>query len=132
MFEAYNTSTTTYSTTDIVELSNIRYEDCRIRATNSKTFTLTAAGRYYVYFGATALSSTSGTPISIQLYENGNAIPAVVSSTSTTDPQQITFSTIVNVLPSNCYADNRKRLQVVVESGSGDISSANLVIFKLR
>ncbi len=132
MFEAYSTSTITYSTADVVELPNIRYEDYRIRATNDKTFTLTAAGCYYVYFGATALSSTDGTPISIQLYENGNAIPAVISSTSTTNPQQITFSTIINVLPSSCYADNRKRLQVRVEEGSGDISAANLVIFKLR
>lgn len=132
MLEAYKTSTTTYAENDVIALENIRYEDCRIRVSNSSTFTIVAPGRYYVYCGATALSATDGTPITIQLYENGEPVSAVVSSTSTTNPQQLTFSTIISVLPSSCYADNRKRLQVRVASGNGDISAANLVIFKLR
>lgn len=132
MLEAYKTSTTTYEENDVIALENIRYEDCRIRVSNSSTFTIVAPGRYYVYCGATALSAADGTAFTIQLYEGDNAVSAVSSSTSTIYPQQMTFSTIVNVLPSSCYADNRVRLQVRVASGSGDISAANLVIFKLR
>jgi len=67
---------------------------------------------------------------------NGNDVAGVTSeitSTAADDPQTMSFSTIINVLPSNCFIDNTARLQVQVDStDAGTLTSANIVIFRLK
>ena len=136
MFEAYNIVATDYELNDLVEFNNVRYGDCRVRVTNGSTFTINTPGRYYVYFGGVGSSGTAASPFSVQLFNNDVAVPAVVSeitSTAADDPQTLSFSTIINVLPSNCYIDNTVRLQVRVTSAeAGTIENANFVIFRLK
>ena len=136
MFEAYSTTTNTYALDDLVTFENIRYEDCRVRVTNGSTFTINTPGRYYVFFGGVGSSDTAASPFAVQLFNNDTAIPAVVSeitSTAADDPQTMSFSTIINVLPSNCFIDNTARLQVQVDStDAGTLTSANIVIFRLK
>ena len=136
MFEAYSTVTNTYNLNDLVTFENIRYDDCRVRVTNSSTFTINTPGRYYVYFGGVGASATAASPFATQLVINGTDVPAVrseITSTAANDPQDMSFSTIINVMPSNCYVDNTVRIQVQVDSeDAGELTSANLVIFRLK
>ena len=136
MFEAYSTVTNTYNLNDLVTFENIRYDDCRVRVTNGSTFTINTPGRYYVYFGGVGASATAASPFATQLVINGADVPAVrseITSTAANDPQDMSFSTIINVMPSNCYVDNTVRIQVQVDSeDAGELTSANLVIFRLK
>ena len=136
MFEAYTVASTAYELNDLVEFNNIKYDDCRVRVTNGNTFTINTPGRYYIYFGGVGSSGTAATPFAVQLFNNDVAIPASVSeitSTAANDPQTLGLSTIVNVMPSNCYIDNTVRLQVrVISEVAGAIENANIVIFRLK
>lgn len=136
MFEAYNIVATDYELNDIVEFNSIRYSDCRVRVTNGSTFTINTPGRYYVFFGGVGSSGTAASPFAIQLFNNDVAVPAVrseITSTAADDPQTMNFSTIINVLPSNCYVNNTVNLQVRVTSEvAGALENANLVIFRLK
>ena len=136
MFEAYSTVTNTYNLNDLVTFENIRYDDCRVRVTNGSTFTINTPGRYYVYFGGVGASATAASSFATQLVINGTDVPAVrseITSTAANDPQDMSFSTIINVMPSNCYVDNTVRIQVQVDSAdAGELTSANLVIFRLK
>lgn len=136
MFEAYSTTTNAYVLDDLVTFENIRFEDCRVRVTNGSTFTINTPGRYYVYFGGVGSSDTAASPFAVQLVINGVDVPAIrseITSTAAGDAQDISFSTIINVLPSNCYINNTTRIQVQVDSEDpGTMTSANLVIFRLK
>ena len=136
MFEAYTVASVDYELNDLVNFENVRYDDCRVRVTNGSTFTINTPGRYYIYFGGVGSSGTAATPFSVQLFSNDVAMPAVfseITSTAADDPQTMSFGTIVNVLPSNCYINNAVRLQVRVTSTvAGAIENANLVIFRLK
>ena len=136
MFEAYNAVATDYVLDDLVEFNNIRYSDCRVRVTNGSTFTINTPGRYYVFFGGVGSSGTAASPFAVQLFNNDVAVPAVrseITSTAADDPQTMSFSTIINVLPSNCYVNNTVNLQVRVTSEvAGALENANLVIFRLK
>ena len=136
MFEAYTTVSTDYVLDDLVTFNNIRYSDCRVRVTNGSTFTINTPGRYYVFFGGVGSSDTAASPFAVQLFNNGVAIPAVraeITSTAADDPQSMSFSTIINVMPSNCYVDNTVNLQVrVTSTDPGALVNANLVIFRLK
>lgn len=136
MFEAYNTVSTDYVLNELVEFNTIRYSDCRVRVTDGSTFTINTPGRYYVYFGGVGSSGTAASTFSVQLFNNDVAVPAVLSeitSTAANAPQTMSFSTIINVLPSNCYVNNTVNLQVRVTSAvAGALVDANLVIFRLK
>ena len=136
MFEAYTAVSTDYILDDLVTFNNIRYSDCRVKVTNGSTFTINTPGRYYVFFGGVGSSGTAASPIAVQLFNNDTAIPTVVSeitSTAADDPQTMSFSTIINVLPSNCYIDNTVNLQVrVTSTDAGALANANIIIFRLK
>lgn len=136
MFEAYNVSSRVYSQNDNITFDSIRFNDCRVRNTNGFTFTITAPGRYYVYFGGIGASGTAASPFTVQLYSNDTPVPAVLStitSTAADDEQTLSFATIIDVRPSCCAINNNTRLQVKATSEeAGAVANANLVIFKLR
>lgn len=136
MFEAYTAVSTDYILDDLVTFNNIRYSDCRVKVTNGSTFTINTPGRYYVFFGGVGSSGTAASPFAVQLFNNDTAIPTVVSeitSTAADDPQTMSFSTIINVLPSNCYIDNTVNLQVrVTSTDAGALANANIIIFRLK
>ena len=136
MFEAFSTAETEYVLDDFVTLEGIRYEDCRVRVTNGSTFTINTPGRYYIAFNAVGSSTVAASPFALQLVINGDDVPGVrseITSTAADDPQDMSFSTIVNVMPSNCFINNTVRIQIQVDSEDpGTITSANLVIFRLK
>ena len=136
MFEVYNSTSADYELNSLVEFDGVRYTDCRIRTLNGTTFTFCTPGRYYLHFGAVGSSSVAAGNFAVQLFNNGVAVEGIrseITSTAAGDPQSLGFSTIVNVLPSNCYIDNTVNLQIRVTSAdAGTIDNANLVIFRLK
>lgn len=136
MFEAYTIANTTYELNDNVVFDSVRYSDCRVRTSNGSNFTIGAPGRYLIAFNGTGSSGTAASDFAVQLYNNGVAIPAVVSeitSTGADEPQSMSFTTIVNVMPSNCYVNNVANLQIrVISEVAGALENANLVIFRLK
>ena len=134
MFEAYNTTSTTYATNQPVVFSTTRYTDCRVRLNNNNTINISAPGCYYVQFNAVGAASTATSQITVQLYRNGAAPGVVTSATTTasTDPETLTVSTIVNVLPSCAVINNSASLQFLITSTDGVITSNNVVVFRLK
>ena len=136
MFEVFNNTETDYELNDLVNFNSVKYSDCRVRSTNGTTFTICTPGRYYVVFNGVASSSVAAAPFSVQLLVNNVAVPAIrteITSTAADDPQTMTMSTIINVLPSNCYVDKTTNIQVQVTStDAGTIYNTNLIIFRLK
>lgn len=136
MFEAYNTTSTTYTTNQPINFSNIRYEDCRVQLRNNNTIVINTPGRYYVSFHGVGASDTANGQFTVQLYNNGVAVPGIVTTISTsaaTAPETLAAATIVNVLPSCVAIRNNASLQFVATStDAGALTSANVVIFRLK
>ena len=114
MFEAYSTASSTFTQNQPITFDNIRYKDCRINETNSSTITITAPGRYYIFVGATGLSGAAGTAFSIQMFQNGVAIPAATAETSLATDTTMGLSTIINVLPSCCAINNTTNIIILL------------------
>lgn len=135
MFEAYNITNTTYTTNQPVAFTTTRYMDCRVRLNNNNTIHINTPGCYYVHFNAVGAASAANTEVTIQLYRNGVAVPGVVTTATTVaeaNPQTLSMSTIVNVLPSCAAICNNANLQFVVTSADGIITTADVVIFRLK
>ena len=136
MFEAYNTTSTTYTTNQPINFSTIRYEDCRVQLRNNNTIVINTPGRYYVSFHGVGASDTANGQFTVQLYNNGVAVPGITTTISTnaaTEPETLAASTIVNVLPSCAAVCNNASLQFVATStDAGTLTSTNVVIFRLK
>lgn len=95
-----------------------------------------APGRYLVSFNGVGSSTQATSPFTVALYQNEVALPettTTVYSTAANDVGALTFSTIVNVLPSCVSVNNQANLQVVATSAnSGTMASANLIIYRLK
>ena len=136
MFEAYNTISTTYTTNQPINFSTIRYEDCRVQLRNNNTIVINTPGRYYVSFHGVGASDTANGQFTVQLYNNGVAVPGIITTISTvtaTEPETLAASTIINVLPSCAAICNNTSLQFIATSAdAGTLTSANVVIFRLK
>ena len=136
MFEAYNITSTTYTTNQPIAFSTIRYEDCRVQLKNNNTILINTPGRYYVSFHGVGASDTANGQFTVQLYNNGVAVPGIITTISTvtvTEPETLAASTIVNVLPSCAAICNNASLQFVATStDAGTLTSTNVVIFRLK
>ena len=136
MFEAYNTTSTTYTTNQPINFPTIRYEDCRMQLRNNNTIVINTPGRYYISFHGVGASDTANGQFTVQLYDNGVAVPGIITTISTvtaTEPETLAASTIVNVLPSCAAICNNASLQFVITSAdAGTLTSANVVIFRLK
>ena len=136
MFEACNTTSTTSTTNQPINFSTIRYEDCRVQLRNNNTIIINTPGRYYVSFHGVGASDTANGQFTVQLYNNGVAVPGIVTTISTSvaiAPETLAAATIVNVLPSCTAICNNASLQFVATStDAGTLTSANVVIFRLK
>lgn len=136
MFEAYNITSTIYTTNQPIAFSTIRYEDCRVQLKNNNTIVINTPGRYYISFHGVGASDTANGQFTVQLYNNGVAVPGIITTISTvtaTESETLAASTIVNVLPSCAAICNNASLQFIVTStDAGTLTSANVVIFRLK
>ena len=91
-------------------------------------------GYYYVTFNAIAAATTTVGELTIELYNNGVAVPGAIAGATTTtagDNLDFAFTTIVRVPPSCCAVDNTARLTVVNTGVDATYVDVNLNITKL-
>ena len=136
MFQAYNVTSTIYAQNAPIIFPTVKFSDCRVRITNSNTITIGAPGRYLISFNGTASSTQATSPFEVKLYQNGSALEetaSVVTSVAANDEGTLSFTTIVNVMPSCNCAQNSITLQVIATAtNSGTVSNSNLVIYRLK
>jgi hypothetical protein len=95
---------------------------------------LNKPGYYYVTFNAVAAATTTVGELTVELYNNGVAVPgAEASYTTTTAGENATyaFSTIIRVPPSCCVVNNAAKLTVVNTGVAATYTNVNINITKL-
>lgn len=121
-----------------ITLENVSVETgCTATCTpGSTTVNLNKPGYYMVQFngyGTVSTAAANGT-VEITMYKNGTAVPyasALSESTTTTDIKNLSFSTIVRVLPSCPSIDNDVALTFVNTGNAGTYYNTNVVVTKL-
>lgn len=92
---------------------------------------LTKQGLYDVQFNADILAAAAGA-ITVQLVANGEPVDgasATITATET-DTANVSFNSLLRLLPNCCAVDNTKSLQVQV-TAAATVSNANIVVVKL-
>ena len=121
--EVLNNEALVFSTNRILTGSTVTHSE------GSQVFNLNKPGYYYVSFNGIVDSEEGAT---IQLYNSNEAVPgAVAATTATNQEENIAFSTIVKVIPSCCYIDNKAKLTFVNKGTDATLINANVVITKL-
>lgn len=134
----YNATGVTVPANTAVKFENVVVETgCTATATpGTTTINLNKPGYYMVQFngyGAASTAAATGT-VEITMYNNGVEVPYASSSnssTTTTDVEDIGFSTIVRVLPSCPSIDNDVAITFVNTGTSALFYNTNVVVTKL-
>ena len=101
---------------------------------NGQTFQLNKPGYYYVTFNAVAAATTTVGELTVELYNNGVAVPGAEASYTTTtagENANYAFSTIIRVLPSCPLVNNTANLTVVNTGVDATYTNVNINITKL-
>ena len=106
---------------------------CTITHTEgTPSFKLNKSGYYFVSFNTDVTGATGD--VTVQLLSNGVAVPAAEATTSlaaATDTANVSFSTIIKVLPSCTMIDNLQTLTLSNTGLEATYSNINIVITKL-
>jgi hypothetical protein len=98
----------------------------------SPSFKLNRPGYYYVNFNSNVTGATGA--VEVQLLSNNNPIAGAEGSTTLgaiTDVGNISFSTIIKVLPSCAVIDNLQTLNLTNSGVEATFTNVNIVITKL-
>ena len=134
MISSYNTTTQAVLTDGIVNFTTDRITTGCTSTRDGNTFQLNKPGYYYVTFNATAAATTATGELTVELYNNGVAVPGAVASVTTATAganSNYAFSTIIRVPPSCCAVTNLGRLTVVNTGIPATYTNANINITKL-
>ena len=134
MISSYNTTSQAIATNGLLDFTTDRILTGCTATRDGQTFQLNKPGYYYVTFNAVAAATTTVGELTVELYNNGVAVPGAEASYTTTtagDNSNYAFSTIIRVLPS-CYAvNNTARLTVVNTGVDATYTNVNINITKL-
>ena len=136
MISSFNSSTQTLTTNEsLLFNSNRILTGCTItHAEGTSSFVLHKPGYYYVSFNGSGCTADTAGNITVTLFSNGTEVSganATDYSTATDTFRNLSFSTIVKVLPSCCYVDNTTTL-TFQNTGIGAIfDDVNVNITKL-
>ena len=103
-----------------------------IHAEGTPSFKLNKPGYYFVIFNGDVTGATGD--VVIQLTSNGVAIPGSEATTTlgaNTDTANISFSSIIKVLPSCTVIDNLQTLVFVNAGVEATFTNVNVIITKL-
>ena len=134
MISSYNTTSQAIATNGLLDFTTDRILTGCTATRDGQTFQLNKPGYYYVTFNAVAAATTTVGELTVELYNNGVAVPGAEASYTTTtagDNSNYAFSTIIRVLPSCCVVDNTARLTVVNTGVDATYSNVNINITKL-
>lgn len=137
MLNAYNTTNQGLSANEAVAFTQHSIATCPTsHVAGSTTINITEPGRYFVTFNATAAATgTETNPITVQLFNNGTAVPGASSSelsAAATSPITLSFSTIIVVRPSCCVIDNDASLVVENTGADAVFTNANIVVYRIK
>ena len=134
MISSYNTTNSAVVSNGTINFTTDRILTGCTAVRNGETFQLNKPGYYYVTFNAIAAATTTVGELTIELYNNGVAVPGAIAGATTTtagDNLDFAFTTIVRVPPSCCAVDNTARLTVVNTGVDATYADVNLNITKL-
>lgn len=134
MISSYNTTTQAVLTDGVINFTTDRILTGCTATRNGATFQLNKPGYYYVTFNAVAAATDTVGELTIELYNNGIAVPGAKASktiATTVANDTYAFSTIIKVPPSCCAVDNTGKLTVINTGVGATYSNANINITKL-
>lgn len=136
MINSYSNVSKTFNANEVLTFTNNKIlTGCTVTHTEGTgEFVLNKPGYYYVSFNANG--STSGTVgnMTVQLFNNGVAVPGAVATSysgAVDQNENLSFSTIIRVLPSCRIVDNSVTLTVQNTGVEAVFNSLNIVITKL-
>ena len=134
MISSYNITAQDVATNGILTFTTDRILTGCTVTRNGNTFQLNKPGYYYVTFNADATATDALGTLSIELYNNGVAVPGAKAASTTTvagNLDNYAFVTIVRVPPSCCAVDNTGRLTIVNTGIPATVPNVNINITKL-
>ena len=134
MISSYNITSQAILTDGLLAFTTDRILTGCTATRDGATFQLNKPGYYYVTFNADAAATETLGVLSMELQNNGVAVPGAEASSTTTVAGNISnyaFSTIIRVLPSCAMIDNTVKLTVVNTGVDATYSNVNINITKL-
>ena len=134
MISSYNNATQTVATNGLLTFTTNRILTGCTATRDGSTFQLNKPGYYYVTFNAVAAATEAVGELTIELQNNGVAVPgAEAASTTVTagNNDNYAFTTIIRVLPSCCVVDNAAKLTLVNTGVPATFENVNVNITKL-
>ena len=136
MISSYNITEQAVATGGLLTFTTNRIlTGCTVtHAEGTTAFQLNKPGYYYVSFNGIAAPTTAAGDVTVQLLSNTSPVPGAIatfSSTATTDLGNLSFATIIKVLPSCCAIDNTTTLTLTNSGVDSTYNNVNLSITKL-
>ena len=134
MLSSYNTTSQAIVSNGLLDFTTDRILTGCTATRDGQTFQLNKPGYYYVTFNAVAAATTTVGELTVELYNNGVAVPGAEASYTTTtagENANYAFSTIIRVPPSCCVVNNTARLTVVNTGVDATYTNVNINITKL-
>ena len=134
MISSYNNTAQAVVTNGLLTFTTDRILTGCTATRDGQTFQLNKPGYYYVTFNAVAAATTTLGELTIELYNNGVAVPGAMAEATTTaagDNLDFAFATIIRVLPSCCAVNNTAKLTLVNTGVDATYANININITKL-
>ena len=134
MINTYNITTQNVAANGTVAFTTDRILTGCTVTRNGNTFQLNKPGYYYVTFNAVAAATETVGDLTVELYNNGVAVPgatATVTTATAGNNDNYAFTTIIRVLPSCPMINNTAELTVVNTGVDATYTVANINITKL-
>ena len=136
MISSYNITEQAVATGGLLTFTTNRIlTGCTVtHAEGTTSFQLNKPGYYYVSFNGIAAPTTAAGDVTVQLLSNTSPVPGAIatfSSTATTDLGNLSFASIIKVLPSCCAIDNTTTLTLTNSGVDSTYNNVNLSITKL-
>ena len=134
MLSSYNTTSQAIVSNGLLDFTTDRILTGCTATRDGQTFQLNKPGYYYVTFNAVAAATTTVGELTVELYNNGVAVPGAEASYTTTtagENANYAFSIIIRVPPSCCVVNNTARLTVVNTGVDATYTNVNINITKL-
>lgn len=130
---AYTDTTQVVAENGLIPFVNYKDTGCSIDFSGGTSVKINKPGLYQVTFNGYVVESTATGDIIVQLMNNGSKVSGAVAeaNSSTTDIENLSFTTIIDVAPSCNCIDNGVVLTVLNEGVAASFGNTNLTIIKL-
>lgn len=131
---AYTDTTQVVAPNGLIPFANYKDTGCSIDFSGGTSVKINKPGLYQVTFNGYVVESAATGNIAVQLMNNGSKVSGAVAETNssaTTDIENLSFATIIDVAPSCSCIDNDVVLTVLNEGVAASFGNANLTIIKL-